>query len=92
MQFWVPVQQTYYFYGEYTENLRQADLRLSDLERRLSLVGEESEDSVVNMQETLDFHFSEIDKLWAARNSLRTEATDLRSELAKLALVNEGAG
>jgi len=80
----------YNFYGEYQDELRQADLRLSDLERRLSLVGEENEDSVVNIQETLDFHFSEIDKLWAARNALRTEATDLRGELAKLVLVNEG--
>ncbi|MEZ5491424.1 MAG: hypothetical protein R3F50_14045 [Gammaproteobacteria bacterium] len=79
-----------YFYGEYQDAMRQADLRIVELERRLALVGEESEDTVINIQETLDFHFSEIDKLWAARNTLRTEATDLRSELAKLALVNEG--
>lgn len=80
----------YTFYGEYEEELRQADLRLSDLERRLALVGSENEDSVVNIQETLDFHFSEIDKLWAARNALRTEAQDVQGELAKLVLVNEG--
>jgi len=79
-----------YFYGQYQDAMRQADLRIADLERRLALVGEESEDTVINIQETLDFHFSEIDKLWAARNALRTEATDLRSELAKLGLVNEG--
>ena len=80
----------YYFYGEYQDEMRQADLRIADLERRLSLVGSENEDSVVNIQETLDFHFSEIDKLWAARNALRTESQDLRGELAKLVLVNEG--
>ncbi|MCB1672620.1 MAG: hypothetical protein R3F41_03705 [Gammaproteobacteria bacterium] len=79
-----------YFYEQYQNAMQQADLRLSDLERRLALVGEESEDTVLNIQETLDFHFSEIDKLWAARNALRSEATDIRSELAKLALVNEG--
>lgn len=80
----------YYYYGEYQDEMRQADLRISELERRLSLVGEENEDSVVNIQETLDFHFSEIDKLWAARNALRTEAQDIRGELSKLVLVNEG--
>jgi len=80
----------YYFYGLYQDELREADLRISDLERRLALVGTENEDSVVNIQETLDFHFSEIDKLWAARNTLRTEAQDIQGELAKLALVNEG--
>jgi len=80
----------YYFYDEYQGQLREADLRLSELERRLSLVGSENEDSVVNIQETLDFHFSEIDKLWAARNTLRTDAQDIQGEIAKLALVNEG--
>ncbi len=78
------------FYGQYQDAMRQADLRISELERRLALVGEESEDTVLNIQETLDFHFSEIDKLWAARNALRTEATDIRSELARLAQVNQG--
>jgi chromosome segregation ATPase len=80
----------YNFYGQYQDELRQADLRISDLERRLSLVGAENEDSVVNIQETLDFHFSEIDKLWAARNALRTEAQDIRGELSRLELANEG--
>ena len=80
----------YFLYGQYQDELRQSDLRISDLERRLALVGTENEDSVVNIQETLDFHFSEIDKLWAARNALRTDAQDLQGELAKLALVNEG--
>jgi len=80
----------YYFHGLYQEDMRQADLRIAELERRLALVGEESEDTVINIQETLDFHFSEIDKLWAARNALRTEATDIRSELARLVQVNEG--
>ncbi len=80
----------YNFYDQYQDELRQADLRIADLERRLSLVGAENEDSVVNIQETLDFHFSEIDKLWAARNNLRTEAQDIRGELSRLELANEG--
>jgi len=80
----------YYFYDDYQADLRQADLRIADLERRLALVGEDNEESVVNMQETLDFHFSEIDKLWAARNNLRAEMVDTQSSLARLGQVNEG--
>ena len=80
----------YYGYGIYEADLRQADLRIGDLERRLALVGDTAEDSMVNIQETLDFHFSEIDKLWAARNVLRQQGTDIQGEIAKLALVDEG--
>ena len=76
----------YYAYGIYENDLRQADLRIGDLERRLALVGDTAEDSLVNIQETLDFHFSEIDKLWAARNVLRQQSTDVQGEIAKLAL------
>lgn len=80
----------YYFYGLYRDDLRLADLRISDLERKLALVGDSAEDSVVNIQETLDFHFSEIDKLWAARNTTNKNVDDVKSEIAKLGLVNEG--
>ena len=80
----------YYLYGEYENDLHQADLRIGDLERRLSLVGNTAEDSLVNIQETMDFHFSEIDKLWAARNKTNEEVVTVHSDIARLALVNEG--
>lgn len=80
----------YYLYGEYQNNLRQADLRIADLERRLALVGDSTEESTLNIIERLDFNFSEIDKLWAARRAINTTIDDVRSDVAKLALVNTG--
>lgn len=81
---------TYYMVGEYRDDLRQADLRLSDLERRLSLAGESADDSTINIIERMDFNFSEIDKLWAARRVINNDIDDLTSELARLVIVNEG--
>mgnify|MGYP001229001812 CR=1 FL=1 len=81
---------TYYMYGEYRNDLRQADLRISDLERRLALAGESVEDSTINIIERMDFNFSEIDKLWAARRVINKAIEDLTSELARLVIVNEG--
>lgn len=80
----------YYLFGEYRNDLRQADLRISDLERRLSLAGDSAEDSALNMIDRMDFNFTEIDKLWAARRVINKLLEDIQSELAKLALVNEG--
>ncbi len=80
----------YLFYTDYQAALRQTTRQLDEIQRRLALVDEEGTQEVVSIQETLNFHFSEIDKLWAARNTLRQEATDIRSELARLVLVNEG--
>ena len=80
----------YYLYGEYQFDLRQADLRISDLERRLSLAGDSAEDSAFNMIERMDFNFTEIDKLWAARRVINRALEDAQSSLVKLALVNEG--
>lgn len=80
----------YYFYDLYQNDLRTSELRLGDLERKLALVGDSSEETALNIQETLDFHFSEIDKLWAARNRTNESVEDTKSELAKLVLVNQG--
>lgn len=80
----------YILYGEYESDQRQAELRISDLERRLSMAGESTEESVLNMIERMDFNFSEIDKLWAARRVINNNIDDVRSELAKLGIANEG--
>lgn len=80
----------YYFYGEYLHDAEQANLRISDLERRLSLAGDSAEDSALNMIERMDFNFTEIDKLWAARRVINQNLQDTQSEIAKLALINEG--
>jgi len=80
----------YYLYGEYEFDMRQADLRISDLERRLSLAGDSAEDSALNMIDRMDFNFTEIDKLWAARRVINRGLEDIQSSLAKLALENQG--
>jgi chromosome segregation ATPase len=80
----------YYMYGEYLTDMRQAELRISDLEGRLALVGDSAEESTLNMIERLDFNFSEIDKLWAARRVINQGLVDIQSEVARLELANEG--
>ena len=42
------------------------------------------------MIERMDFNFTEIDKLWAARRVINRALEDAQSSLVKLALVNEG--
>lgn len=80
----------YYIYGLYEVDARQTQLRIGDLERRLALAGESTDESTLNIIDRMDFNFSEIDKLWAARNATNSDVDDARSEIAKLALVNEG--
>ena len=80
----------YYAYDLYLIDMRQAELRIGDLEGRLSLVGNSAEESTLNMIETTAFNFSEIDKLWAARRVTNQGLQDIQSDLAKLSLINEG--
>lgn len=80
----------YLGYEIYQDDLRADDLRLQDLERRLSLAGESTEESAINMIERMDFNFSEIDKLWAARRVINSNIENVQSELAKLTLTNSG--
>lgn len=80
----------YLLYGEYLNYSEQAELRIADLERRLALAGESTEESAFNMFERMDFNFSEIDKLWAARRVINASLEDVQSEIAKIGLVNEG--
>jgi chromosome segregation ATPase len=80
----------YYFYEQYQAELNRTEIRLADLENRLSLVGNSAEETSLNIKETLDFHFSEIDKLWGTRNATNTTINDMKSELARLVLVNQG--
>ena len=77
----------YYAYEEiYLVNMRQAELRIGDLESRLAMAGDSAEESSLNMMDTMNFNFSEIDKLWAARRVINTSLETLQSELAKFAM------
>lgn len=72
-------------YTVYEENLRrldQANSRILDLENRLALVGDSAEETTGNIIERVDFNFSEIDKLWAARNSTNSNVDDLTGRVA----------
>ena len=74
----------YYFYqqGVQTdEALERSNNRISQLENRLNLVDEATEQSSLSLLERVDFNFSEIDKLWAARNTLRTEVGVINTTL-----------
>jgi chromosome segregation ATPase len=72
-------------YTIYEENLRrldQANRRIMDLENRLAMVGDSAEETALNIVERVDFNFSEIDKLWAARNVTNRNVTDLTGRVA----------
>jgi len=72
----------YYFYQQglaTQQELLDAQARLMQLETRLNLVDEAANQSSLNLVERVDVNFSEIDKLWAARNSLRTEVTEIKN-------------
>ncbi|MDR2213157.1 MAG: hypothetical protein LBE21_05985 [Pseudomonadales bacterium] len=74
----------YYFYTQ--SQAAQADFeraltRIGQLESRLNLVDEASVQSSTGLLERVDFNFSEIDKLWAARNQLRTDVAELKTAL-----------
>jgi len=79
-----------YFYTQANADARSAELRIADLERRLSLVGDSAEESTLKIIERMDFNFSEIDKLWAARRVLNGNIDELKGEAARIRLTNEG--
>jgi chromosome segregation ATPase len=75
----------YYGYDLHQQTLlqlEQSNSRISDLEGRLALVGDSAEETMGNIIERVDFNFSEIDKLWAARNATNTGVTDLTGRVA----------
>lgn len=78
---------SYYGYTLHEEtlaDLSQANNRIADLEGRLALVGNSAEETTGNLIERLDFNFSEIDKLWAARNSTNNDVADLTGRVANV--------
>ncbi|MDP2284993.1 MAG: hypothetical protein Q8L06_12695 [Pseudohongiella sp.] len=75
----------YYGYELHTQTLQQleqSNRRITDLEGRLALVGDSAEETMGNIIERVDFNFSEIDKLWAARNATNRDVTDLTGRVA----------
>ncbi len=74
----------YYFYDQVLviqTNLDRSNDRIVQLENRLNLVDEAAEQSSMGLLERVDFNFSEIDKLWAARNVLRADIGGINAAL-----------
>lgn len=68
----------YFFYEQglaVNTMLDEASGRLRQLESRLLLTDEVAQESSLGFLERVDFNFSEIDKLWAARNQNRSNVT-----------------
>jgi chromosome segregation ATPase len=80
----------YYFYGEYQNDLRQADLRIGDLELRLALAGESAEESDNNLMENIERTIEQYDLLWANWRKNNQTFEEFLGEIARLKLVNEG--
>jgi len=72
----------YTLYEQTVNQLEQSNRRITDLEGRLALVGDSAEETMGNIIERVDFNFSEIDKLWAARNATNRNVTDLTGRVA----------
>jgi chromosome segregation ATPase len=84
----VSVGGAWYFYDQGLQTidaLDRANSRLLQLENRLNLVDEAAEQSSVGLLERVDFNFSEIDKLWAARNVLRNDVGTINATLGNQA-------
>ncbi|MFN3165177.1 MAG: hypothetical protein ACE37N_17250, partial [Pseudohongiellaceae bacterium] len=80
----------YYFYDVYQTDLRQANLRISDLETRLALMGESAEESDNSLMEDINQTIEQYDLLWANWRANNRQFTDIESEIARLKLANEG--
>jgi DNA repair exonuclease SbcCD ATPase subunit len=65
-------------------NFERALTRIEQLENRLNLVDEASVQSSTGLLERVNTNFSEIDKLWAARNQLRTSVEGLTNKMAEV--------
>lgn len=84
---------TYLGYLAYSDALSEREaalMRITELERRLSFVGDNAEESSLNLNERIDFNFSEIDKLWAARRVINGSLEDIQGGVARTELISKG--
>ena len=79
----------YHFNGLYQDNLRQTNLRISDLELRLALVDESATESDNTLMENIEQTIEQYDLLWANWRENNRTFEDFRGEIARLKLTNE---
>lgn len=84
------VYAAYYFYGNYQTDLRQAGLRISDLEMALALAGESAEESDNNLMEDINRTIEQYDLLWANWRANNKQFDDIQGEISRLKMANEG--
>lgn len=80
----------YYFYDIYQTDLRQANLRISDLETRLNVVNQSTEESDNSLMEDINKTIEQYDLLWANWRNNNRQFEEIQSEIARLKMVNEG--
>ncbi len=80
----------YYFYGIYESDLRQASLRIGDLEMALALAGESAEESDNDLMENINRTIEQYDLLWANWRNNNSQFDDIQGEIARLKMANEG--
>jgi chromosome segregation ATPase len=76
----------YFFYTQgqaVLDELEFAGSRILLLEDRLAMTDEAAQQSSLGLLERVDFNFSEIDKLWAARNQNRSDISANEANLAE---------
>jgi chromosome segregation ATPase len=80
----------YYFWDLYQTDLRQSNLRISDLEGRLALMGQSAEETDNSLMEDINQTIEQYDLLWANWRNNNRQFEDIESEIARLKLANEG--
>ena len=80
----------YYFYGKYQTDLRQANLRIGDLEVALALAGESAEESDNDLMENINRTIEQYDLLWANWRANNKQFDDIAGEISRLKIANEG--
>lgn len=81
---------SYYFYELYQDNLRQTNLRISDLELRLALVDESATESDNTLMENIEQTIEQYDLLWANWRANNRTFEEIQGAIARLELANEG--
>ncbi len=84
------IYAAYYFYGNYQTDLRQASLRIGDLEMALALAGESAEESDNNLMEDINRTIEQYDLLWANWRANNKQFDDIQGEISRLKMTNEG--
>lgn len=85
------VYGAWYFYTDvYQAEVRQANLRITDLENRLALMGESAEETDNTLMEDINQTIEQYDLLWANWRENNRQFEDIQSEIARLKQVNEG--